>query len=302
MFVKRVVTFLFATAVGCAAFAQDATYSKSGPAGITDWPTGKKLIALTYDDGPNPKITPQLIALLQQKGVKATFYLLSPEAKSSQRLVRQLHDAGFEIGDHGTSHKQLTKLPDDQIRTELSKLDDVVTSVTGEKVRTMRPPYGSVNARVAAICDQMGYKVILWDVDTNDWRSGATKDKLINTIMSQTRDGSIILMHDRFQHSLDATAAVIDPLKARGFEFVTVSELLSEPRLARVSSVTTGTKETTKTKTKAPKQEARTETKAMKAKKATPTPAASHAKVSATRTPTSGWHKGALRGKNADTQ
>jgi peptidoglycan/xylan/chitin deacetylase (PgdA/CDA1 family) len=99
----------------------------------------------------------------------------------------------------------------------------------------MRPPYGANNQRVVDVCERLGYKVILWDVDTNDWRK-RTVDQIVQTIVSETEDGSIILMHDRLPTTVPATERAIDALRARGFEFVTVSELLALPRVARAGT------------------------------------------------------------------
>jgi peptidoglycan/xylan/chitin deacetylase (PgdA/CDA1 family) len=107
----------------------------------------------------------------------------------------------------------------------------------------MRPPYGAHNSQVRRVCDEMGYRVILWDVDTNDWR-GRSAAQIVRTILNEARDGSIILMHDR-RHKVDgkmtdtvvpATEQVIDGLRAKGFEFVTVSQLLAQPRLGKSAS------------------------------------------------------------------
>lgn len=212
-----------------------ASNATTGPRGITSWPTGKRLVALTYDDGPNPKFTPRLLQILAQKQVKSTFYVLGEQVREFPSVLAATAQAGHEIGDHSYDHKQLTKLSAEGVGAELDKTAEAVTSVTGSRMNTMRPPYGSYNSAVYGICRQRGYEVILWDVDTSDWRRRSSQD-IIETVLRETRDGSIILMHDRLQNSLEATPAIIDGLRQKGFEFVTVSELLAHPRLSKVSA------------------------------------------------------------------
>lgn len=206
--------------------------STTDPQTISSWPTGRKLVALTYDDGPHPTITPKLIALLKSKNTPATFFLLGQSVKAYPAIARQLAENGFEVGNHSFSHPQLTKLSDDAIRRELTQCAELITSASGgAPIRVMRPTYGAHNDRVRRIAAEMGYKIILWDVDTNDWRKRTT-EQMVATILSSATDGSIILMHDRYATTLETTAAVIDELRARGFTFVTVSEMLEQPRVA----------------------------------------------------------------------
>ena len=201
----------------------------TGPRPLTHWPTGQKLIALTYDDGPHPVITPRLIELLRAKGARATFFLLGDAVKAHPKLVETLVAAGMEVANHSDTHRQFTKLTEAQIRAELDACHRrILGAAPNAQVRVMRPPYGSWNQAVMRVAHEMGYKVILWDVDTNDWRKRTTA-QMTQQILSQARDGSIILMHDRYQASLKTTAQVIDALSAQGYRFVTVSELLAQP-------------------------------------------------------------------------
>lgn len=214
-----------------------ASKSSSASAGsvVTNWPTGKKQIALTYDDGPHPKITPKLLELLAKKKVKATFYLLGEQLREYPGIAQRIAEEGHELANHTTTHKQLSKLEASGIRSELSRTDEMLTSITGTRIATMRPPYGAQNERVRQVCADLGYKVVLWDVDTNDWR-GRSSQTIIKTILDGTSDGSIILLHDRYQSTLDSTEHVVDALREKGYEFVTVSELLSQPKVAATTT------------------------------------------------------------------
>jgi peptidoglycan/xylan/chitin deacetylase (PgdA/CDA1 family) len=202
----------------------------SSPRPISQWPTGEKLIALTYDDGPNPTITPRLLQLLQAKGARATFFLLGDSVKTYPHLVRTIVDSGMEVGNHSDTHPQFTRLSEEKIRSELqTNHQRIVAAAPNCAIRVMRPPYGAYNSAVLRVADQMGYKVILWSVDTNDWRKRTT-EQMTQTVLNEARDGAIILMHDRYETSLQTTANVLDALSAQGYRFVTVSELLSRPR------------------------------------------------------------------------
>lgn len=200
---------------------------------VTSWPTGKKLVALTYDDGPDP-FTPKLLEYLNENKVPATFYMLGERVKEYPHMVEEIVRTGHELGNHTYDHKQLTKMSAEGVRQELSSTHDLLTSASnGAPVPTMRPPYGAQNATVRAVCEELGYKVLLWDVDTNDWM-GRPAAQMINTILKGTSDGSIILMHDRVHRKTDTvlptTKAIVPELRARGYTFVTVSQLLSNRR------------------------------------------------------------------------
>lgn len=218
---------------------------------ISSWPTGKKLVALTYDDGPDPKITPKLLELLKQKNVPATFYVLGQRVEEYPGITKQLHEAGHEVVNHTFTHKQLTRLDEAAVRSELSRTNDLITAITGIPVTHMRPPYGARNARVDAVIRDLGMKSVLWDIDTEDWRKRSAAQMTAN-ILRNTSDGSIILFHDRYQSSLDATAAVIDTLRERGYTFVTVGQMLAQPK--RTTSVGSGsTVQTTASTSSAPR-------------------------------------------------
>ncbi len=193
---------------------------------IREWPTGKKRIALTFDDGPHPELTRRFLALLAEKNVKATFFLLGPNVEKQPDIVREIVAAGHEVGNHSWNHPILSKLSPDKIREELQKTSQAITDASGAQVRLVRPPYGSANKKVQDVCDELGVKIICWSIDTDDWRKQTTKEKMVETIKKNVRDGAIILMHDRFEKSYETTAEVIDALRAQGYEFVTVGELL----------------------------------------------------------------------------
>lgn len=196
---------------------------------ISSWPTGRKWVALTYDDGPHPKVTPALLDLLARKRARATFYVVGPLVKTHPNLTRRIVEEGHELGNHTWSHPQLTKLSADKVASEMNRTQEAIREAAGVLPPTMRPPFGALNANVRAQLTRLGYQIILWDVDTNDWRKRSA-DQIVQTVLTGAQDGSIILFHDRLDSTLPATERIIDGLRARGFEFVTVSEMLSQPR------------------------------------------------------------------------
>lgn len=187
-------------------------------------------IALTFDDGPSEKLTPKLLNLLAAHRIKATFFVIGQNVAEFPDIVRRAAREGHEIANHSWSHPNLGKMSDDGVRRELQKTDDAIKSATGVRPTLMRPPYGSLTDRQKRwVHNDFGYKVIIWDVDPLDWkRPGPTV--ICNRILNETRAGSIILAHDIHPGTIDAMPATLDQLEAKGFKFVTVSELI---RMAR---------------------------------------------------------------------
>lgn len=182
---------------------------------------GSKLVALTFDDGPSAATTPRLLDILKQKGVKVTFFVLGNMAQRSPDILRREVAEGHEVGSHTPYHNQLTKLNFSQVRAEAIEMDRIFTDILGTVPPFTRPPYGSFNQTVK---DALAQPLVLWSVDPLDWkyRNAAT---VRSNVVSATRDGSIILMHDIHATTVDAVAGIIDDLRAQGYEFLTVSEL-----------------------------------------------------------------------------
>lgn len=203
-------------------------------------PTGKKQVALTYDDGPNPSLTPKLIEWLKANDVPATFFMEGDMVKAYKSLAKDVADAGFELANHTYSHPNLRNLSEEKIVEQLQDTHDIIKEATGIDVKLMRPPYGAHNSKVDEVCERLGYKIINWDVDTNDWRKRSA-DQIYNTIMDGVSDGSIVLMHDRKHNGretvLEATKRVVPALRAKGYTFVTVGELIGlEPATEQAQS------------------------------------------------------------------
>ena len=170
------------------------------------------MVYLTFDDGPDPRWTPQVLDLLEQHNAKATFFVLAENAGRNPDLVRRARAAGHAIGNHSVSHKNLTKLSAARLHAEVAG---------GVASRCFRPPYGATNAKVRTEIKRDGMKQVLWDVDPDDWqRPGAAT--IASRILTAVHSGDVVLMHDgggNRSQSVTALSRVLSVLEARGYTF-----------------------------------------------------------------------------------
>lgn len=200
-----------------------------GPSAIYSVNTDKKQVALTFDISWGEERTGPILDVLEQKGLKkATFFLSSPWAESHPDVVKRIVDMGYEIGSHGHRHDNYSSYNEQQIRTQISKAHGILSKLTGKEPHLIRFPNGDFDKRVLRIADQMGYKTIQWDTDSLDWMNPG-KDKIVKKVVSKAHPGDIILMHasDSCRQTHEALPEIIDSLRAKGYEFVTVSELIA---------------------------------------------------------------------------
>ncbi len=183
-------------------------------------------IALTFDDGPHATLTPKLLDMLKARNIKVTFFVIGKNAAEYPDILKRIAAEGHEIANHSWSHPDLAKLPQDTVRGELSKTQDAITNTIARPVTLLRPPYGALQTNQKQwVHDTYGYRIILWDVDPLDWRRpGAAV--VSERILKGAKPGSIILSHDIHPGTIEAMPGTLDQLIARGFQFVTVSELL----------------------------------------------------------------------------
>lgn len=178
------------------------------------------MVALTYDDGPSIH-TPAILDLLSQYGGMATFFVVGSRVPSYTDTLLRAFQMGCEIGNHTYSHKILTKLSAGEIQSQISSTNDAVRSVTGVSPAAMRPPGGGYNSIVSSVA---GMPMILWSIDTLDWKtrnSARTQEAVLNHV----KNGDIVLMHDLYRQTAEASAAIIPELINRGYQLVTISEL-----------------------------------------------------------------------------
>ncbi len=189
-----------------------------------------KRIALSFDDGPSKQNTEEILSVLEEYGVKATFFVIGKNAQRDPERIRSIWEAGHEIGNHTYTHAYISKLEEAQIRSEIQKTEDVLFEITGEKTRVFRPPGGFYDDKSVKILEEMGYRSILWSLDTRDWCMPKS-EKIVSKIEDLAREGDIILFHDLDDKRLptpEALKKVIPYLIDNGYEIVTVSQLLNE--------------------------------------------------------------------------
>jgi len=223
-----VAAILFSVAVIYAEKDNITVFSHSEPSAVYSVVTDKKVVALTFDISWGDKRPEPIINILKEKGVtNATFFLSSPWAKTHPHIVRQIVEGGFEIGSHGHKHVNYNELSDEEIRRQIRTAHAILTEETGRAPNLIRMPNGAFDKRVLRIANELGYTVIQWDTDSLDWKNPGV-DTIINRVVSRAHPGDIILMHasDSCKQTHEALPVIIDRLRAKGYEFVTVSDLL----------------------------------------------------------------------------
>jgi peptidoglycan/xylan/chitin deacetylase (PgdA/CDA1 family) len=202
-------------------------------------------IAMTYDDGPHATNTPRLLDMLKQRTIKATFFCVGQCVAEYPEIAKRIVDEGHEIASHSWSHPLLSNMSEAAVRDQIERTHQVIKQATGVETKIFRPPYGGFTQRQRnwAFANYR-YRTILWDVDPLDWKvRNATRVE--SEILRQTVNGSIILSHDIHKSTIDAMPSTLDALTAKGFKFVTVSELLAMDRPVPPKPKTTPTPKTT---------------------------------------------------------
>ena len=183
--------------------------------------SGKKLIALTFDDGPSSATTPRLLDTLYEKDVPATFFMLGSKVRTNPDIVRRAAKEGHTVASHTMYHYNLARISASAARDDIAESKAVFKDILGHEPTLTRPPYGNINN---AVRDNVGTPMILWSVDTLDWQNKSI-DEILAITKEQIHDGAIILMHDIYDTTIDAIPVVIDELRKDGYDFVTVPEL-----------------------------------------------------------------------------
>ena len=180
----------------------------------------QKLIALTFDDGPSYN-TNKVIDVLEKYNAKATFFVLGSKIKGNEYILKRLEKTGNEIGNHTYNHLLLTKYEEKKIKEEINKTSNLIFEVTGKYPTLLRTSYGSVNNKIKKLANM---PIIIWDIDTLDWKYHNSK-KIAGRVITKAKDGDIVLMHDIYSATANALNTIIPTLQERGYNFVTVSEL-----------------------------------------------------------------------------
>ncbi|WP_445667926.1 polysaccharide deacetylase family protein [Paenibacillus sp. FSL H7-0756] len=191
----------------------------------------RKIIALTFDDVPDPRFTPQLLDVLRKYKVKATFFVVGSRAEKHPALVARMIREGHAIGNHSYNHPQFSKLSMNAFRIQIIRTENILQLLAGYKPKLIRPPYGDINEPQLKWAKSHGYKLVNWNVDSLDWR-GLSKTQIKHNILSRAGRGAIILQHggggrgSNLQGTLQALPEIIGILRQRGYSFVTVPQML----------------------------------------------------------------------------
>lgn len=184
--------------------------------------TTERCIAITFDDGPNPKSTERLLDGLKERNVKATFFLVGKNIEGNEEIIQRMYEEGHLIGNHTYTHVQLDTINMNMARSEIVQTNEKITEVIGECPKYIRPPFGAYSDKLLLEINMMP---ILWSIDPEDW---ATKDirAIVNKVTKNIKCNDIILLHDIYDTSVEAALEIIDILQSQGYVFVTADQIL----------------------------------------------------------------------------
>jgi peptidoglycan/xylan/chitin deacetylase (PgdA/CDA1 family) len=221
---------LAAPALARPAVADRARDLAPTPLVVTRVVTARPLLALTFDDGPHATLTPQLLDILAARGVRATFYVIGNRIAAHREVLARIAADGHEIGNHSWSHPSLSGLSDAAILAQVDRTAMAVQEVVGRPPVTLRPPYGNLTQRQSLMLRaERNLPTVLWSVDPEDWRRPGAPE-VASRIIARSHPGAVILSHDIIGGTVAAMPAALDGLLARGYQFVTLSELIGWPR------------------------------------------------------------------------
>lgn len=186
----------------------------------------KPMVALTYDDGPSKQVTPRILAKLKECGGRATFFMVGKQAEKSKDVIRQMVEQGCEVANHTYDHTLMTKVDPGELASQLARTNQVVADACGVSPVLMRPCGGARNDAGMWVVGAVSMPAVLWSVDTLDWKTRDAQTTVKN-VLDNVKDGDIVLMHDLYEATGDASEIIIPELVERGFQLVTVSELAS---------------------------------------------------------------------------
>lgn len=189
-----------------------------------------KKIALTFDDGPHPRLTPKVLEILSEYGVTATFFVIGQNVVDYPDTMKLLSESGCEIGNHTFSHRDLAGKNEENMKSEILNCSDILSEKFGVNTSLLRPPRGKYDEALIKVGKELDYDIILWNIDTEDWAHTSAKE-IAKKVLGSVEGGDIILMHDfigNSGHTCEALRLIIPELLERGFEFVTVSELIKD--------------------------------------------------------------------------
>ncbi len=212
-----------------AAYIQTAQQLAGGPMAVAGTRTEHKVVALTFDHSWGNKFTPSILDTLKQNQIKVTFFIMGPWAQKYPEVAKRMVADGHEIASHGYRHENYGDMSAEWVKEDIQKAHALIKEVTGVDPSLIRPPNGHYNQTSLKITDELGYKTIIWNIDSLDWKNPG-KEVMIERIMKRLKPGGIILMHasDTPVQTAEALPILLDKIKAEGYQIVTVGELLSQ--------------------------------------------------------------------------
>jgi polysaccharide deacetylase family sporulation protein PdaB len=200
-----------------------------GPMAIAGTRTDQKVVALTFDHSWGNKFTPSILDTLQKNNVKVTFFIMGPWAMKYPEVAKRMVSDGHEIASHGYRHENYGDMSPNWVREDIQKAHEQIKEVTGVEAKLIRPPNGHYSQKSLATTDELGYKTIIWNVDSLDWKNPG-RDVIVERVMKRIKPGAIILLHasDTPVQTAEALPILLDKIKAEGYQIVTVSELLTK--------------------------------------------------------------------------
>jgi chitin deacetylase len=232
---KKLVPFVIATIVIVGLIALQISNSRTfqlfGQL-ISRVDTSQKVVALTFDDGPRPDATAQILSTLEEERVRATFFVTGAELEKNMADGRKIVAAGHELGNHSYSHQRMVLVTPSFVKREVERTDALIRDAGYQGEIYFRPPFGKKLFTLPYYLAEMGRKSIMWDIEPDmDPQIAPDADKIAQHVLSRTRPGSIVLLHVMYRsrgESMKAVKKIIEGLRAQGYSFKTVSELLAE--------------------------------------------------------------------------
>jgi len=195
-------------------------------------------VALTFDDVPDPRFTPDVLDVLRRKRVKATFFVVGSRARKYPDLVRRIHREGHDIGNHSDTHPDFSKMSLREVREQIARAETAIADAVGFRPRLVRPPYGEILPSQVEWARRNGFTVVNWDVDSSDWRQ-LTAVQVFRNVTRSVKPGSVVLMHagggggQNLRGTVEALPRMIDWLREHDYELVGLTELLNQPESRR---------------------------------------------------------------------
>lgn len=234
---RKIVTITAIVAVFMAVLfavsGQTRAYAAEKPSAVYKIDTQKKIVALTFDISWGEKVPDPVLDVLEKEHIKkATFFLSGPWTQRHPKIAKRIQSMGYEIGNHGNLHKDFSNYPDSWIRQQVTLSEKSIKQVTGVKTKLIRTPNGDFNPRVIRCLNSMGYTVIQWNTDSLDWKNPGVQ-AIQQRVLKRVVPGDIILMHasDSSKQTAQALPTILAGLRSQGYQFATVSELLSEAKV-----------------------------------------------------------------------